>query len=178
MTTKKKIKYGLKVKDFVDFDYLKKLNEEEYNFLMTFINEFYCCRGARDDSLHVKMLGPEIKKDVYRDNNSRTTDLYNYAKMGGNMKQHNEDYDKRQVDGIEVDSEDPKVFVDELVEYTADIIDNTECNTKAVLNDFAFQIMRFALKEIKQSQREKNRNRHDKYVKRKKDKELNSESVK
>lgn len=147
----KKIKWHKKVADFIDFDYIKKLSPEDRDYLLTFIDEYYCGAGVKKDSLHIEKLGEGIKKSLNKDNNTRTTDLFNWAKQGNNMKQYDEQYHNK-IEDEQSEHIDPLTFVDETAKEVLDELGLLEGYELKILKDYAFKIMRFAIQEIKRQE--------------------------
>lgn len=82
MAKKPKKFYGLSarhvrhaVKEFVDFDYVSKLSEEEKQYLDKFSREFYLASLDQDGT---DIHDPEkYSKDIYHQNNARNRDMWN-----------------------------------------------------------------------------------------------------
>ena len=79
---KKKVRYGLepwvnhkKVRDFIDFDYLNKLSDDELDYLNKFSTEYYSANFNNDESdLHQTVIK---RRKSYNANNARNRDVYN-----------------------------------------------------------------------------------------------------
>jgi hypothetical protein len=81
--TKKPRKYGLSknhtrknAREFVDFDYVEKLSDEEREFLERFSREFYQ-GGPRKGDPNAVHATDEQRKATYRANNERNRDVWN-----------------------------------------------------------------------------------------------------
>jgi len=78
----KKKRYGLSpwttrrnAREFVDFNYLDKLSEEELDWLDKFSREYYQASFKNTDE--DKHGTQEQRRDVYRNNNYRNNDIWN-----------------------------------------------------------------------------------------------------
>ena len=69
-------------REYVDFDYLDKLSEEELDLLDSFSAEYYGASVKGKDRLHENKFHntEELKKSVTDANNARNRDLYGIAK--------------------------------------------------------------------------------------------------
>ena len=90
MTKTKKVKIHKHIgQEFVDYDYKKKLNKTEREFLDKFTKEYYGNEHNREGSLHRENLGNryenEIKKQMWNMNNSRDRDVINKNKIYGRV---------------------------------------------------------------------------------------------
>lgn len=64
------------VRDFVDFDYLKKLSPEEMLWLEKFSNEFYRAHFRKDvDHVH----NDDARQQLYQTNNERHRDIWSHG---------------------------------------------------------------------------------------------------
>lgn len=67
--------------EFCDYDYLDKLNNEEYEFLRKFNREY-----LNADFKHKKrLLNKKQRKKSYTDNNSRNRDIYSRTLIRGRL---------------------------------------------------------------------------------------------
>lgn len=77
------------VREFIDFDYIDQLSEEEKVWLNQFIEEYYCGKVKKGDkdALH---KSTEARKDCYQRNNEINRDLYSICRTSkdflGNTK--------------------------------------------------------------------------------------------
>lgn len=71
-------------KDLLDYDYLKKLNAEELEFLNQFTDEYYCANFS-GETIHPK----ELKKDCEKRNNDRNNDLLTVKEITGGVNYNN-----------------------------------------------------------------------------------------
>lgn len=74
-------KYTLRknVREFIDFDYLDQLSEDEKMWLNQFVEEYYCGKIKKGDkkALH---QGDRLRKDCYTRNNKINKDLYSICR--------------------------------------------------------------------------------------------------
>lgn len=66
-------------KEYLDYDYLNELSEEELEFLAKFTSEWLNANFSKDDDENI-LQGKEIKKEVYNRNNARNRCVYSRAK--------------------------------------------------------------------------------------------------
>jgi len=70
-------KYTLRknVREYIDFDYIQKLSEDEKKWLHTFVEEYYCGKVSKNNAnaLHTSK---ELRKECYDRNNRINRDLY------------------------------------------------------------------------------------------------------
>jgi hypothetical protein len=71
-------------KDLLDYDYLKKLNAQELEFLNQFTDEYYCANFS-GETIHPK----EYKKDCEKRNNDRNNDLLTVKEITGGVNYNN-----------------------------------------------------------------------------------------
>jgi len=71
-------------REYIDYDYLKELNPEEYKFMQKFTDEYYggAIRVGDDESLHNT---DELRKDCYNRNNRQNRDIMGLAKTTGRL---------------------------------------------------------------------------------------------
>lgn len=86
MKKKKKLNYGIAKKaprknliEYIDFDYLEKLNEKELEYLKKFVRENYLADFSEKRKLTKTKEG---RRKSYKANNDRNNDLLNYLKTG------------------------------------------------------------------------------------------------
>lgn len=66
--------YRRNIKDFLDFDYVNKLSEEELDYLEKFAKEYYGAKFDRTNNLHDT---PEARRLCYSGHNQRQRDMWN-----------------------------------------------------------------------------------------------------
>lgn len=70
-------KYTLRknVREYIDFDYVDQLSEDEKKWLHKFVEEYYCGKVKKDDrsALHHT---DKLRKDCYNNNNRINRDVY------------------------------------------------------------------------------------------------------
>lgn len=167
-----KIKWPSKVRDFVDADFINKLPPDEKKWYLKFIDEYYCGNGTKKDTMHVKILGESIKKELNKNNNIRTSDLYNYVKQGGKMDALNEDLDMELDSDKVLESDNPEEVIEKLVSDAHDEICDNVLSMEDILKTLCFDVMRFTLRQIKYQRRFKEICDNDKRLKKKQSKQL------
>lgn len=95
-------------KDLLDYDYLKKLNAEELEFLNQFTDEYYCANFS-GETIHPK----ELKKDCEKRNNDRNNDLLTVKEITGGVNYNNY---PTQLDELLEGSRDSAVSREEVME--------------------------------------------------------------
>lgn len=72
------------LQEYIDFDYLKQLSDEELSVLDRFCKEYYSA-----DFRHPKTLinGKKARREIYKANNRRNFDTYSFAKLANFIKE-------------------------------------------------------------------------------------------
>lgn len=72
----------INLRQYLDMDYLDKLNDEEKLFLDTFIKNEYTADFSGDNNLINKK---KERKKIYNNNNARNKDYYNFLMIAGRV---------------------------------------------------------------------------------------------
>lgn len=92
---KLKLKVNRNIRDFVDYDYLKDLTQEQLEFMEKFTDEFYCNGHSKEGSLHSELPEYEskLKKQEFDNTNARNRDAFGFCKNTGRLNSYlDEDY--------------------------------------------------------------------------------------
>lgn len=155
--TKKKIAIRKNVREFVDADYLDSLNEEELDYYYQFINEYYCNSHRDENSLHKQHLGDKydkelseyinaygrpitIKQAMDRDTNLKNVDIYGLNRCSNKLDNIDDQYNLYEDNTLTIKDKirmsSPKEVMNQLIEETKDMLNNTEDKEK-VLRELA-----------------------------------------
>jgi len=103
--------------ELIDYDYIKKLSEEEKDWLNKFTEEYVNASINTEDLSKNLHNTEELKKDCYKRNNARNRDILTKAKISGNHVSIDEMFVKKK--SLKVDAEETLLdkidnFLDEL----------------------------------------------------------------
>ena len=103
--------------ELIDYDYIKKLSEEEKDWLNKFTEEYVNASINTEDLSKNLHNTDELKKDCYKRNNARNRDILTKAKISGNHVSIDEMFVKKK--SLKVDTEETLLdkidnFLDEL----------------------------------------------------------------
>lgn len=84
------------IQEYLDFDYLDKLNDEELDFMNKMVLEHYtadfrCKKGEKN-----LVKSKKKKREIFRNNNSRNVDLYSRIKIINKLDGLDKVYDQKE----------------------------------------------------------------------------------
>ena len=131
---KKKLRFRKPVREYIDADYIKKLNPEEKTWLKKFLLEYYNNEHNEDGSLHRTILKDRYSKVVNEDKktvrqemwaktNRENNDLYSIKFCSGKTKEFNEYIESNQLFNEDMSSLDYQLKIKEISEIYQEMIE-------------------------------------------------------